>query len=375
MYYSTDKENWDVWSGYASISSGDNNELYLRGVNNTHIIRSGSMNTGRWILTGSNISCSGNIENLLDYNTVLNGEHPTMDEQCFSSLFSGCTALLSAPELPAITLTTSCYGSMFNGCTSLKKAPKLPAATLAQSCYNNMFNGCINLVEPPELPATSLVNGCYGSMFTGCTSLTKCPELPATVLANYCYEYMFMNCTSLISIPQLLATTLPAECYHGMFIYCTSIKLSLTKTDSYTQKYCIPFDNSTVISTGSQALSGMFTQTGGTFSQVDPTINTYYYLDESCSIVPEPAPTKTETWIINSSPDVSSNLKVTISFESNNTSFSTFNISTGSIIYDGTLACRDGYRWSDNAYKTVIFDSPVTDATLLAWLQANAVKQ
>ena len=34
---------------------------------------------------------------------------------------------------------------MFNGCTALTTAPELPATTLANSCYQNMFSGCYNL--------------------------------------------------------------------------------------------------------------------------------------------------------------------------------------------------------------------------------------
>ena len=36
------------------------------------------------------------------------------------------------------------YNSMFSGCTSLVNAPELPATTLSESCYNSMFYGCVN---------------------------------------------------------------------------------------------------------------------------------------------------------------------------------------------------------------------------------------
>ena len=36
---------------------------------------------------------------------------------------------------------------MFSGCTSLTQAPELPATTLADSCYNVMFKGCSSLSE------------------------------------------------------------------------------------------------------------------------------------------------------------------------------------------------------------------------------------
>jgi hypothetical protein len=45
---------------------------------------------------------------------------------------------------------------MFSGCTSLKEAPELPATTLTVGCYEGMFNGCTSLIKAPELPATNI---------------------------------------------------------------------------------------------------------------------------------------------------------------------------------------------------------------------------
>ena len=89
---------------------------------------------------------------------------------------------------------------MFSGCTSLTTAPELPATTLAAYCYQSTFSGCTSLTTAPELPATTLAEGCYQSTFSGCTSLTTAPELPATTLAAYCYAYTFQGCTSLTTV-------------------------------------------------------------------------------------------------------------------------------------------------------------------------------
>ena len=69
-----------------------------------------------------------------------------------------------------------CYQSMFSGCTSLTQAPELPATTLAEYCYKGMFSHCTNLTQAPELPATTLAENCYYIMFEGCTKLNyvKC---------------------------------------------------------------------------------------------------------------------------------------------------------------------------------------------------------
>ncbi len=62
---------------------------------------------------------------------------------------------------------------MFSGCTSLTQAPELPATTLAEGCYHYMFEDCESLAQAPELSATTLAWGCYRNMFSGCTSLSE----------------------------------------------------------------------------------------------------------------------------------------------------------------------------------------------------------
>ena len=337
LEYFSSNRTWTVWDGTTILSSVDNDGeyvLYLRGIGNTKI--TGDNKNYRWILTGSNIACVGNIENLLDYATVQSGSHPPMATSCYSNIFYGCTALTQAPELPATILATYCYVNMFYGCTALTQAPALPATTLAEGCYVNMFNGCTSLTQAPSLPATTLTHycyqkmfydctaltqapalpattlaeGCYYNMFWGCTSLTQAPALPATTLAYYCYANMFQACTSLTQAPALPATTLaegcytemfkgcrsltkapalPATtladyCYYYMFDYCTALKLSSTQTDEYTQEYRIP--SSGTGTTATNALNDMFTSTGGTFTGT-PEINTTYYLSSDNMIVRE----------------------------------------------------------------------------------------
>lgn len=280
LEYSTNTKDWSVWDGTTTLNSSSDNKLYLRGTGNTKICNGSS--TAKWVLTGSNISCNGNIETLLDYQTVLNGEHPAMAANCYANMFNGCTSLVTAPTLPATTLTDSCYSNMFKDCTALTTAPILPATTLIGYCYYCMFQNCTSLVIAPALPATILAPRCYDNMFNRCTSLTEAPALPATTLADQCYYGMFSVCKSLVTIPALPATTLTPYCYGNMFSGCTKIKLSTTKTGTYTQEYRIP--TSGTGTTATDALNGMFGSTGGTFTGI-PTINTTYYLDSSNTIV------------------------------------------------------------------------------------------
>ena len=189
LEYSTDTSSWSIWDGVAPLSSAtseNNNVLHLRGTNNTKI--TGHSMDYKWVLTGSNISCSGNIENLLDYATVQAGGHPTMASYCYYSMFEDCTNLITAPRLPATALNDNCYERIFRGCTALTTAPELlPAMRLTRSCYSEMFYGCTNLVTAPTLPATTLAEGCYQDMFNGCTSLVTAPTVAqASPLLRYC---------------------------------------------------------------------------------------------------------------------------------------------------------------------------------------------
>ena len=283
LEYSTDASTWSTWDGTTTLSSATSrskNVLYLRGTGNTVI--TGIDSEYKWVLTGSDISCIGNIESLLDYATVQSGNHPTMTSNCYSAMFSNCTALTHAPSLPATTLADFCYSAMFQGCTSLTQAPALPATTLAEGCYQGMFEYCASLIQAPALPATTLADYCYFAMFQYCTSLIQAPALPATTLATYCYYSMFYDCTSLTQAPSLPATTLAANCYNQMFYGCTRIKLSSTKTGEYTVAYCIPFKGTG--KTATNALYNMFAGTGGTFTGT-PSINTTYYLSNTNTIV------------------------------------------------------------------------------------------
>ena len=255
-YFAYDK-TWTVWDGTTILSAYNNGGeyvLYLRGTGNTKITGNGI--NKEWIITGTDVKCIGNIENLLDYITVEAGNHPTMTTSCYSYMFKNCTSITQAPDLPTTTLASHCYEGMFYGCIALTQAPALPATTLADYCYSSMFSGCIALTQAPALPATTLADYCYQLMFYGCSSLTQAPELPATSLADYCYESMFSGCTAL--------------------------KLSSTKTVEYAQEYRIPTTGTGT--TATDALTNMFVSTGGTFTGT-PAINTTYYLSTDNMIV------------------------------------------------------------------------------------------
>jgi hypothetical protein len=272
LHYSTNATKWAPF-GAAGATAADNgageHKLYLCGTSNTCIIGAGQ--SGWTINAMGNVTCSGNIETLLDHAEAAAGEHPMMNAYCFAYLFKDCTALISAPALPATNLADYCYFNMFNRCAGLAQAPALPATTLAYRCYDGMFNGCMSLTQAPMLPATTLTHACYGHMFYGCTGLTSAPALSATTLASDCYYKMFCGCTGLTSVPELPATNLAEKCYYNMFHGCTGITLY---ADGTGPTWGIP-DGAIEQSNWN---SSMLVGTGGTFTNNPEIGETYYYV-------------------------------------------------------------------------------------------------
>lgn len=91
-------------------------------------------------------SASGNILSLLsaDNPDLVLG---TSNTYAFENLFDGCTTLISAPQLPSVTLPNGCYARMFRGCSSLRVAPRINATTVNLYALREMFYNCSSLSE------------------------------------------------------------------------------------------------------------------------------------------------------------------------------------------------------------------------------------
>lgn len=183
------------------------------------------------------VSCTGDIRTLIDYKSYAS-ENTGNARFCY--LFSGCSALSTAPELPAITLADHCYFGMFADCSSLTTAPELPAQTLKDRCYSYMFYGCSSLTTAPKLSAMTLDVYCYSLMFQSCTSLKTAPALPATELKEACYYATFQGCTSLTTAPVLHAKTLVQGCYQKIFNNCLALEnVTMLATDGFDTNWCL----------------------------------------------------------------------------------------------------------------------------------------
>lgn len=144
--YRTLNSTWQEWDGTEAIWSANifGNLLFIRGTGNTII--TGNLNSRLgWLISGINVSISGNIESLLDHETVERGEHPIMDDYCFTCWLSDNHNVVSVPELTPVTLSNHCYEAMFISCTALSSLPVLPATTLADFCYYEMFKYCSSI--------------------------------------------------------------------------------------------------------------------------------------------------------------------------------------------------------------------------------------
>ena len=154
--YKINNDEWASISGNNSFTVEGGSKLYL-----LNTIRTSSSTITAMITATANFKVSG---------TLPYGDIPS----AYSYMFYNNTKLVDASELKltATTLDDYCYSYMFSGCKSLTTAPSiLPATTLASSCYSYMFENCSSLTTAPELPATTLASSCYSYMFKGCTNI------------------------------------------------------------------------------------------------------------------------------------------------------------------------------------------------------------
>ena len=197
------------WTRFTSTISDENavafggakGNLRLRGKSSKGTADGSTIySTISFTTSNSPVQCKGDIRTLIDYKSYASAN---TENARFCYLFSGCTALSTAPELPAMTLADHCYYGMFADCSSLTQAPQLPAQTLKDRCYSNMFACCSSLTTAPELRAQTLDVYCYAQMFQSCTSLKTAPELNAKKLVQYCYHKIFNDCLALENVTML----------------------------------------------------------------------------------------------------------------------------------------------------------------------------
>ena len=146
----TEPSDWNIWDGTQAVSSSYSSSsgkdiIYVRGSENTYITNT-YMNTKQWVLEPLNqidlISMYGNIENLLDYAMVSNGQHPPMADYCFGRLFGDSSYINTSLALRGTLLVTGCYQNLYRASVNIETISALPAVNLPNSCYSQLYSGC-----------------------------------------------------------------------------------------------------------------------------------------------------------------------------------------------------------------------------------------
>ena len=129
------------------------------------------------MLSGTDISCSGNIETLLDWETVRAGGHPEAATRCFRWMFRNNACLISAPDLTLPEVPSQAYIQMFQN-SGITQPPRITATILGNACCVAMCSGTpIRLSEtqtgayttPYRIPAAgtgTAVSYAMAAMFT-----------------------------------------------------------------------------------------------------------------------------------------------------------------------------------------------------------------
>ena len=162
LQYSVNNGKWEnVVKDEEVTFGGEYGDLRLRGTNPNGTANHSADYSTITFTKDAPVACTGDIRTLLDWNN-----YNTVETQNarFCYLFSGCSVLTSAPELPAETLADYCYLRMFEECTNLTSAPELPAETLANCCYHEMFWGCTKLSTVTMLAPSDQITSKYASL-------------------------------------------------------------------------------------------------------------------------------------------------------------------------------------------------------------------
>lgn len=183
-WITTQNANENIVITTPTIQQGD--EVLWKGSGKS-LAGNGNSSSFSYFSSTGNFEISGNIMSIL-YEDDFEERVSLEQSYNFCKLFYNCTKLVDASklELPATTLTNDCYNSMFYGCTNLLNAPELPALTLTNNCYISMFNNCQKLTQAPELNASTLVTNCYREMFNSCKVLDFIKCLAEDISASNC---------------------------------------------------------------------------------------------------------------------------------------------------------------------------------------------
>ena len=216
LQYSVNNGKWEnVVKDEEVTFGGEYGDLRLRGTNHRGTANHLGDYSTITFTKDAPVACTGDIRTLLDWNNY-NKVETYHAKFCY--LFSGCSVLTSAPELPAETLANYCYYKMFINCSNLTSAPVLPAETLVDCCYQGMFTNCSNLTSAPVLPAETLEDGCYSEMFYGCKKLSTVTMLASSdqITNKSAYSYWLYDAGTDKTVTSRTLKVMDADAYTAL---------------------------------------------------------------------------------------------------------------------------------------------------------------
>lgn len=139
LEYSTDNgSTWRAMGNGDAVESGPQNTILLRGSGNSVI----TSQDQAFAITGTAVSCSGNIETLLDWETVAGNGHPIPASYAFRAMFWGCDALISGPDLSTLVLSPACLLEFYYNCKGIEVLPRFAQSSFGMMACASMFYGC-----------------------------------------------------------------------------------------------------------------------------------------------------------------------------------------------------------------------------------------
>lgn len=156
LYYSTDKETWNLWNftetstgiyDATTITLNDGDTIYFYG-NNDRLSRSWNNNYTSFIMTGE-LYADGNLTSLLNINGTL-----SIFSNAFAYLFKDCSSLKSFPYIPSTALADRACYAICENCSSLTAVEIYNIFSIGivddyleygTEVYQNAFKNCTSL--------------------------------------------------------------------------------------------------------------------------------------------------------------------------------------------------------------------------------------
>lgn len=249
LEYSTDKETWTSWDFSQSISLAANGRVYFRGDNVKFSVSSSNYH---------NFGSTGNVYAGGSVRSLFNKQVPstiTSNVTMFGWMFQGMTTLVGVDTnlFAGINYgssgswrdTTNVFFCTFSGCSALVTPPDLSGiGHVRGSTFRQTFNQCSSLTSAAPTNIididTSATNH-FRSMYYQCYALTDASPMHIgfATTEQYTFYQTFMSCNKLITPPDLTSiTTLGNQSLYRTFYGCnslTSLRVGFSQWGSETE--------------------------------------------------------------------------------------------------------------------------------------------